>query len=161
MKRKWMWHGIGAGIFSGILLGAFLWAVEEQSGRRVYTLLMNVDYIPVMNAVTFPAPVEFLFHLIVSVILATILLWLIRRMRMLGSRVIVWLVTVNALVGVLIWPVTSLSGRTPAVADWVSLAWWLAGHALYGAVLGWLYRKEEEYGDEDYRLDKDVIRSSE
>lgn len=143
MSRKWIWHGIGAGIISGILLGAFLWAVEEQSGRRVYTLLMNVDYIPGVNAFTYPASVEFLFHLIVSVILATILLWLIRRMRMLGNRIIVWLVTVNTLIGALIWPVTSFSGRTPPPADWVSLAWWLAGHALYGAVLGWLFREKD------------------
>lgn len=144
MRRKWIWHGIGAGIIGGILLGAFLWAVEEQSGRRVYTLLMNVDYIPVVNSITYPAPVEFLFHLVVSVILSVVLLWLVRRMRMLGSRVIVWLVTVNTLIGVLIWPVTSLSDRTPAPGDWASLAWWLAGHALYGAVLGWLNRETED-----------------
>ncbi|KZE37213.1 hypothetical protein AV656_11580 [Bhargavaea cecembensis] len=144
MKQKWVWHGIGAGIISGIVLGAFLWAVEEQSGRRVYTLLMNVDYIPVVNAVTYPAPIEFLFHLIVSVILSTVLLWLVRRLRMLGSRIIVWLITVNALVGVLIWPVTSLSERTPAPDDWASFAWWLAGHALYGTVLGWIFCDTED-----------------
>ncbi|EMR07255.1 hypothetical protein C772_00900 [Bhargavaea cecembensis DSE10] len=143
MKQKWILHGIGAGIISGMLLGAFLWAVEEQSGHSVYTLLMNVDYIPVVNAFTYPAPVEFLFHLIVSVILATVLLWLVRRMRMLGNRVIVWLVTVNTLIGALIWPVTSLSDRTPAPGDWASFAWWLAGHALYGAVLGWLLQEKD------------------
>lgn len=144
MKEKWIWRGIGAGVFAGVLLGAFLWVVEELSGRRVYTLLMNVDYIPVVNAVTYPAPIEFLFHLIVSTILATVLLWLIRKLRMLGTRIIVWLVTVNVLVGVLIWPVTSFSDRTPPPDDWTALAWWLVGHALYGAALGWMFRKEDQ-----------------
>ena len=38
-----------------------------MTGYKVYTLLLNIDYIPILNEFKFPEVVEVIFHLIVSV----------------------------------------------------------------------------------------------
>ncbi|SIT88173.1 hypothetical protein [Edaphobacillus lindanitolerans] len=132
-------RAIQAGFSGGLILGALLYAAERLTGLRVYTLLMNVDYVPVLKEYRFPSPVEFLFHLIVSMVLAVVLLWAVRRFRLTGRRMAVCLVSLSGLVGLGIWPVTALSDRTPDIGDMTALVVWLAAHLVYGGVLVWMY----------------------
>ncbi|MET3574436.1 hypothetical protein ACFFIY_13210 [Bhargavaea ullalensis] len=140
-RSRWMGQAAAAGLIAGVFLGVLLYAAEKLTGLRVYTLLMNVDYVPVLKEYPFPAPVEFLFHLIVSVILAIVLLWLVRHFRWTGRRLAGWMVALNGIVGLCIWPVTALSERTPEIGDPAALGVWLAAHLLYGGVLAWMFRR--------------------
>ncbi|PWW29578.1 hypothetical protein DFO73_104218 [Cytobacillus oceanisediminis] len=70
--------GILSGFVSGIFLGLFLKVIEVMSGVKVYTLLLNVDYIPILKNYSFPEFVEFLLHLIISVIVAAALFSIIK-----------------------------------------------------------------------------------
>ena len=65
------------GLVSGLFLAALLKIVEYITHFKVYTLLLNVDYIPYINTFIFPELVEVGFHLIVSIALAICLYLLI------------------------------------------------------------------------------------
>ena len=119
-----------AGIFSGIVLGAFLWASEEVTGRGVYTLLMNVDYFPVLKDMELNAAVEFFLHIAVSVTLAAILFYLLHKKGM-QYRVAPYLF-INLGIGGALYLTTNFSERTPAVTDGTAFLLWMAGHVVYG-----------------------------
>ncbi|CAM3958823.1 hypothetical protein [Mesobacillus zeae] len=64
-----MIKGAAAGLVSGVFLGLFLKVIEFSTSEKVYTLLLNVDYVPVLKRYQFSELVEFVLHLIVSVVL--------------------------------------------------------------------------------------------
>jgi hypothetical protein len=130
------------GIVSGLFLGLFLKVVEETTGEKVYTLLLNVDYIPVLNAVPMPESVEFLLHLIVSILLS-VGLSLFLSIKEWSPRKKYWFVAaVSILIGLLLFPTTILSDRTPGVDSAPAFFYWLLGHLSYGGLLG-LFLKED------------------
>ena len=53
--------GISIGMFSGIILGLCLKWIEWLTGKQVYTLLLNVDFIPIIGPIQWPEWVEFVF----------------------------------------------------------------------------------------------------
>ncbi|WP_203363610.1 hypothetical protein [Bacillus sp. REN10] len=134
--------GILAGIVSGIFLGLFLKVIEVGLGIKVYTLLMNVDYIPVIKEFALPEVIEFSLHLIVSIVLAMILFYMIKKGRWTNQQIIFRTVAICFLIGVLLYPTTALSDRTPSITSLSAIFYWLVGHALYGGVLSLFYLKK-------------------
>lgn len=61
-----MKRGIWAGFWSGIILGFFLKALQGLTDIKVYTLLLNVDFIAYIGDIIWPEWIQFLFHLLVS-----------------------------------------------------------------------------------------------
>ncbi|WP_134701759.1 hypothetical protein [Ammoniphilus sp. YIM 78166] len=140
LKRILLW-GSWAGVVSGSLLGLLLKLVEHYSHIRVYTLLLNVDYIPLLNQFFLPELIEFSLHLLVSVGLSIILLYILEKKevgKLEGFQVVF---VVSLLIGLLLYPTTSLSSRTPALTDGLAWIYWLLGHGLYGGVLGLMLRR--------------------
>ncbi|EHB62807.1 hypothetical protein [Paenibacillus lactis] len=64
---------LGSGLAAGSLLGIYLKFIEHFTSFNVYTLLLNVDYIPGLNRLELPEWVEFLLHLAISVLLSAVL----------------------------------------------------------------------------------------
>lgn len=62
-NRQTILLSIYIGLISGILLGLFLKLVENITGILVYTLLLNIDFIPGVGAIKWTEPIEFIFHL--------------------------------------------------------------------------------------------------
>ena len=58
MSRK-IFHTFVYSLIAGIFLGFFMKWLQDVTGYKVYTLLMNVDYIPILKEYIFPAWVEF------------------------------------------------------------------------------------------------------
>lgn len=139
MYRAVLLKGTGAGILGGIALGLFLKLCEWLTGIRVYTLLLNVDYVSILDSFEFTEIGDFILHLIVSVPLAIFLFWLAAH-RNWQSRVIWKMVWLCMLIGLLLYPLTVLSDRTPALDFFPAVLLWLAGHAVYGGVLGVMFR---------------------
>ncbi|WP_153733102.1 hypothetical protein [Sporosarcina obsidiansis] len=131
MKATWI------GIISGVILALFLKVVQSITDHQVYTLLLNVDYIPIVKEYQFPEVVEVLFHLIVSVILCTVFVFLYDRGRgTFRKHIIFFSLAINVLIGLLLYPTTSFSERTPSVTSIPALCWWVLGHTIYGALVG-------------------------
>ncbi|MFD7525276.1 hypothetical protein [Paenibacillus chitinolyticus] len=125
-------RGFAFGLVPGAILALFFKAVEYFAGSRVYTLLLNVDFIPGLGGDQ-PEWFELTLHLAVSVIIGFLYAILLGRTEK------PWLPGI--LLGIspipLFVPLTQLavSAKTPVLSDVTAMIWWIAGHLLYGVIL--------------------------
>ncbi|MCI1773978.1 hypothetical protein V4V36_18085 [Paenibacillus lautus] len=139
MRSTWKLIGpVWAGIAAGILLGLFLKIIEHITSLGVYTLLLNVDYVPLLKELKLSELVEFALHLAISILLSIALAIFLKQKNWSRGRSLSWVSLVCLAVGLLLYPTTVLSDRTPELSDPAALLFWLAGHLLYGIALGWL-----------------------
>jgi len=130
-------RGFAFGLVPGIALALLFKAVEFFEGPRVYTLLLNVDFIPGLGG-KLPEWFELTLHLAVSVLIGFLYAFLLGR---LGKS---WLP--GLLLGIapipLFIPLTQLavSAKTPGLSDANAMIWWIAGHLLYGMILAFMGR---------------------
>ena len=132
------------GIVSGLLMGLFLKLIESITGFLVYTLLLNVDFLPLLGRFNWIEPIEFLFHLLVSIFIAFIFIYFVETMHI-GSNFpkslflsfIICLPTFSSyfvLSGLAIKDV-------PKWNDWLAFAYWCMAHLFYMWMLPVLYKK--------------------
>ncbi|WP_456271676.1 hypothetical protein [Bacillus sp. AK031] len=139
-SKSFLYKGTLSGIIAGILLGASLKFVQGVTGQKVYTLLLNVDFIPLIGRVSWPEYMEFTFHLIVSVVLGIIFYYLAckRRLKTSQSFLLAAALTIPALL--LYFPLSFLAIKdVPALTNWTALSYWAAGHLIYLISLTWMY----------------------
>lgn len=126
-----------AGLLAGLVLNFFFKAIEHLSGEKVYTLLLNVDYIPLLKEYSFPEWIEVSFHLLVSIVLSICLYLFLKRFQITSKKKqIIWSVLLCAVIGLVLYPTTSFSVRTPPLTSIPALLYWVGGHVLFGYVLG-------------------------
>ncbi len=123
-------QGLLAGLLSGIVLGLVLKWIQYQTGALVYTLLLNVDFVPLLPP-RLPEWLEFALHLLVALILGVVFRWWISRWYH------PWIagLILGAGSSLLFFPLATMSDRVPAVDDWHAYMYWLMGHLLYGVTL--------------------------
>ena len=139
-------YGLSAGFVGGILLGFFLRFIELSTGSKVYTLLLNIDFVPGVKT-RLAEPIEFAIHLAVSLVIGLLFMWWIERgaarfpklsvrlFQPLAGSILFGLAPISLFV-----PLTLVSDRVPAITDMVALGWWSLGHALYALILlGYAY----------------------
>ncbi|MGM8366613.1 hypothetical protein ACLIBG_14240 [Virgibacillus sp. W0181] len=126
------------GVVSGFLLGVILKGIQSITGKKVYTLLLNVDYIPIVNERDMCETVEFLLHVLVSVALVFILYYVLSKLSL--QFQVNYYVIINTVIGLILFFTTSFSERTPDVTDLAAMVYWIGGHIIYGAVVGVLIK---------------------
>lgn len=136
MNKQLIFQACMAGIYAGFLLGFLLKFAQEASGLLVYTLLMNVDYIPILKHFHFPEWIEFSFHLIISVVIGLLILVIAVKQNWSSQWIFYYTIIINACIAVMIYPTTLLSTRTPPLLSVPSIAVWISAHLLYGIMLG-------------------------
>lgn len=120
----------------------FKW-LESLTGQKVYIFLLNIDYIPVIGNIAFPEWIEVVFHLVVSIAVALGFYFMYILRPSWKSQAIIICIIVSAIIGLVLFPTTALSERTPDLTNGVALFYWLAGHAVFGAVLGIFFKLEK------------------
>ncbi len=142
LTKQGLQRAILYGLISGLFLAALLKIVEYITRFKVYTLLINVDYIPYVNTFVFPELVEVGFHLIVSLALAICLYLLIVYRKISSRKKIMFLCTfVCFIIGAALFPTTTFSDKTPAFTSIPSFLYWIVGHIMYGYILGILFAR--------------------
>ncbi|WP_243735065.1 hypothetical protein [Paenibacillus turpanensis] len=128
--------GIIAGVVSGLALGLLFRAVERLFEVKVYTLLLNVDFVPFLPQ-PLPEWIEFMLHMAVSVFIGMLYSYLLGRSirRSETPRPVLYAAAAALVTIPLFIPLTLLSDRTPAITDMAAFAWWIAGHGAYGFIL--------------------------
>lgn len=129
--------GLFIGTTSGLVLGLYMWFVEQVTGKRIYTLLMNVDFIPILGEIDWPIFMEWLFHLIISWIIGILFAYAFtyqlkntNRSRWLSASIL------SGIAAITYVPLTILAIKeTPALTDGVAIFYWLMGHVLYAITL--------------------------
>ncbi len=132
------------GTASGILLGLLLKLVEFVSQIRVYTLLLNVDFIPFIGQIEWSEPIEFLFHVIISICLAYVFIYLADLLHLKKSLFKLWLLSFILCLPTLgLYFILSVSAIkvVPAWNDWLAFTYWTIAHLIYAWVLPLLYLK--------------------
>lgn len=135
-----IYRGIQSGFVGGVLLGLFFKWIEQSTGSKVYTLLLNIDFVPGVKD-KLAEPIEFGIHLVVSLLIGvTYFLWMAY-----GAKFIpipkMWFNPIPAglLYGILpiglFVPLTLISERTPDITDMTAFTWWMIGHVGYGLIL--------------------------
>lgn len=137
MWRKYrLTHAFWSGLAAGILLGLLLKMIEYFTSLKVYTLLLNIDYLPILQQLKLSEFTEFALHLVISVLLSGVLAVFLKHKEWSWSTILFFVTVVCVLVGLLIYPTTALSERTPDLFDSSAILLWLAGHLVYGIALG-------------------------
>ncbi|MBH0228767.1 hypothetical protein [Halobacillus yeomjeoni] len=130
--------GLWIGTTSGVVLGMYMWFVELVTGKKVYTLLMNVDFIPVIGGIEWPVIIEWFFHMIISWVIGIIYVLAFTRGFLKETSRNLWLLSIGltAFAATTYVPLTLLAIKeTPAVTDVEAVIYWLVGHALYAITL--------------------------
>lgn len=146
MTSSTILKGSLAGIISGILMGFFLKLAENATGQKVYILLLNVDFIPVIGKIQWPELIEFIFHLLVSLVLGLVFYhltqtWKLRYWKRLGLAAAL---TLPALF--LYFPLSVLARKeVPAVDNWEAFLYWSLAHILFAFFLNHLYPVLEKW----------------
>lgn len=127
------------GILTSFVLGFFLKLIEGLTNLKVYTLLLNIDFIPIIGEINFPEWIEFSFHMIISIILVFIFNYIILKYKWNWQGVLFYVSLSNMLIGLLIYPITLFSERTPPLLSIFPLNFWLIGHLIYGISMSLLF----------------------
>lgn len=132
------------GIISGILLGLLLKLVEAVSHVQVYTLLLNVDFIPFIGQIEWSEPIEFLFHVIISICIAYVFIFLADLLDLNESlaklRLLSFILCLPTLGLYFILSVSAIK-EVPAWNNWLAFTYWSITHLIYSFVLLLLYLK--------------------
>lgn len=138
--------GLIAGTISGIVLGFLLKIIEACTGVLVYTLLLNIDFIPVIGSYKWPEFMEFTFHVIISLIIGvvySIISYRYLHKRKVAQLIFSYLLTLPTVF--LYFPLTYLAEKpTPPLMDLVAIAYWTLGHIVYATVLFGVYTINEK-----------------
>jgi len=127
-------QGLVTGLISGTVLGLFLKLVETLTKLKVYTLLLNIDFIYIGYI---PEILEFIIHLAVSVIIGIIFVFFTHSLKLIQMKQQVLLSCFLTLPTVFLYfPLTILSIKeTPDILDFTAILWWTLGHLLYALIL--------------------------
>lgn len=133
------------GILSGFMMGLLLKLIESLTGIKVYTLLLNVDFIPILGPVDWIEPIEFLFHLLVSIVLALVFVFLAESLqlkgRLLKSWVLSFLLCLPAIGSYFFLSLLS-NKEVPQWNNWIAFTYWCVAHLFYIWLLPVLYMKK-------------------
>lgn len=135
---KLLGGGAIIGIVAGIVLGFLLKCIQAVTDVKVYTLLLNVDYIPIFKEFHFPEWIEFAFHLIISIFIGIVLLYCVYRFSWDKEAILKNSMIISVVLAIILYPTTLLSQQTPAFLSVSAFLYWCLGHMVYGFVLGGL-----------------------
>ncbi|MED3728082.1 DUF6789 family protein [Priestia filamentosa] len=137
------WRAFIGGIISGIIMSVFLKGIEELTHLRVYTLLLNVDYIPLLKRVTSNEQLELILHLIVAVIVSVVWFVVLQKINLTKKKSRTATIMMAMCIGLLLYPSTIMSERTPSLSSLSSLGFWLLGHLIFGMLLSLFYKRDK------------------
>lgn len=137
--------GIWIGFWSGLLLGLLLKWIQRVTGEQVYTLLLNVDFIPFVGKINWSEPVEFAFHLAISLLISIAYVYLAKRRNYSFGQLTLLSLLLCIPTFILFFPLSSLAIRTdvPALTDVGAYLYWILAHLTYALALPVLYKTFE------------------
>ncbi|QXE02701.1 hypothetical protein [Terribacillus sp. DMT04] len=121
------------GSAAGLVLSGWMFLWQQLTGIRVYTLLMNVDFIPILKQVEWSQLMLNLFHLIIS--WAIVPVYILMKRKLTVNNWLIGLV-MSAAVACIYFPLVILAVKSvPSLWDGYALLIWYTGHLLYGIFL--------------------------
>ncbi|WP_421384382.1 hypothetical protein ACOJQI_07055 [Bacillus salacetis] len=114
--------------------------VESLTNQKVYTLLLNIDFVPLLGTIEWPEAIEFFFHLVVSWLLGLTFYYLSCRW---GSGFKQrWFLAASLTIPALFmyFPLSVLAIKeVPEVNNWEAFLYWIIAHFLFMLSMVLLY----------------------
>lgn len=124
------------GTVSGIILAVILGVVQYFTSKQVYTLLVNMDYIPLLNKLPVHPVIGFAFHLVFAIV-AILFLYTLLKLLDLHTNILMYVVG-NTIGGALFYSLTYFSSLSPPLTDIVAWLYWTVAHTIFGFTVGFL-----------------------
>ncbi len=126
------------GVIAYFILVLFLYGLQWLTNLSVYTLLINYEFIPILNVNLFFAH---LLNLIISLILARFFYSNIIKRGWRWQDILFHVTFGIMFVGLLTYPLTYFSNITPDLFHIFSLVFWVVSFMIYGLSmsLGFIY----------------------
>lgn len=131
---------VTTGIFAGIILALFLKWVQAGTGNQAYTLLFNMDYIPILKQWNHVDGMGMVFHFTTCITSVVVLYYLLKRIG--HHRSFLPYVLTYTIGGGVLYSLSALTNTPPAFNDFAAWAYWTLGHAIYGVVVGVMVKKD-------------------
>ncbi|MEY8753277.1 hypothetical protein AB9M93_01610 [Peribacillus frigoritolerans] len=125
------------GLINGLLLGWIMKWVEMLSGKQVYKLLLNVDFLPLIGAVSWSEESLFFFHLLFSLAITYSYVYILHPLKVFrkwNNYALAFITIIPAIL--LYFPLSALS-KTEVVlpSDLTAFFLWTIFHLFYGLSL--------------------------
>ncbi|MBL3645475.1 hypothetical protein JMN23_24300 [Bacillus sp. RHFB] len=125
------------GLINGLLLGWIMKWVEMLSGKQVYKLLLNVDFLPLIGAVSWSEESLFFFHLLFSLAITYSYVYILHTLKVFrkwNEYALAFITIIPAIM--LYFPLSALS-KTEVVlpSDLTAFFLWTILHLFYGLSL--------------------------
>lgn len=133
------------GVLSGLMMGLLLKFCETLTDIKVYTLLLNVDFIPLIGQIAWDEPIEFIFHLLMSIVIAFVFIILVEFFRMKALVVSLWIVSIIICLPAIgsYFILSRLTNKDVSQwNDWVAFTYWCIAHVFYTWLMPLLYKKK-------------------
>ncbi|MDX5474948.1 MAG: hypothetical protein LPK00_05360 [Bacillaceae bacterium] len=135
-------NGALTGLISGILMGLLMKLFQILFQKEVYTLLLNIDFIPYIGTITFSETVEFIFHLLIALIIGIVFVFIAEIYKLVTLSKLFLLSFILTFPTVFLYfPLTILAIKeTPDVADYLALTLWTIAHLFFALFIPIFYR---------------------
>ncbi|WP_404462100.1 hypothetical protein [Sutcliffiella horikoshii] len=139
-------RGAFTGLISGILMGVFIKALEVLSGKKIYVLLLNVDFIPGFKNADLSELTEFSLHLIVAMLIGIMFAFIVEHFQLFDKRRQYLLAIGITFPTILLYfPLTILAIKeTPEPTDAIAILLWSIGHLAFAVLLPIFYKKKQK-----------------
>ncbi|MFI8686420.1 hypothetical protein [Rossellomorea sp. NPDC077527] len=141
MTFKQVGNSLIIGLISGAILGLFLKWMQAITEIKVYTLLLNVDFIPIFASKTLPEWLEFMFHLSISCVIGMVFVYIMVKWNLSGKAAYTLSLMLTLPTVFLYFPLSYLAIKdVPGILNCTAILIWIAGHVLYALSLPLLYK---------------------
>ncbi|ANU17570.1 hypothetical protein BBI11_11290 [Planococcus maritimus] len=137
--------GLWIGFWSGLILGLLLKWMQAVTGVRNYELLLNIDFIPLVNQVNWSELTEFVFHLIISLVIGIVYVYIAKRRRYTFGQLTIISLVLTLPTYLLFFPLSMLAveADVPEPGDMGAFLYWILAHLTYALLLPILYKTFE------------------
>src|SRR5699024_12218877 len=104
-----------------------------------FTIVLHFNFLLIVGNINFSEWIEFSFYIIISVILTYIFYYFVVKNNWRCQNILFYVSLGNMLIGLLIYPITLLSDRTPPLFSIFALNFWLVAHLIYGISMSLLF----------------------
>ncbi len=147
-----MIRGVIAGIVAGLVLGIMLKGMEKATGIPVYTLLLNVDFIPYFRTQPLSEAREFLLHMLVSILMGMVYFYIVTTKKITSFKSAFHFAFFLTLPGILLYfplCILAVNRVVPEPYDLSAIGLWVFSHLGYCLTLMLFIRKDTLYSTEN------------
>lgn len=134
--------GLWIGFWSGLILGLLMKWIQSVTGEQIYTLLLNIDFIPIIGDVQWSEVTKFIFHMSISLIIGIVFVYLAKRRNYSFGQLVIISLLISVPFPFLYFILAQLAveANVPATTDWGAFLYWVFSHLTYSLLLPILYK---------------------